>query len=291
AAKSVATLLAASDHFISTRLQLLEKVKALFSKGPKTAFARLLGVSDRAIGGWKNGVLPSLDSVLKICNIAEMSLLNFMDATRSAAELQCLKVSHQQPTRVGQTYPRVDRAKIEALAARALREYPPVSLCHVARRIQESCRVNTGFMMLQRAAPSHAREIVIRYSRYKKTLRETRRRTLRQLAQSTREPPFSAFEIAQLLQVNSSSLKGLCPTSYSRILDRYAAYKVKMREEKEIAISEEIRSAAYRLHNEGTYPSFPKVSASLRASSWLARESRRKVLRQIQLELGYRAAE
>jgi hypothetical protein len=63
-----------------------------------------------------------------------------------------------------------------------------------------------------------------------------------------------------------------------------------MRQAREIAIERQIRDSAHSLHKQGIYPSFPKVSAMLSTSSWLVRESRRQVLRKIQIQLGYRSS-
>jgi hypothetical protein len=231
--------------------------------------------------------IPRLKGILKISRLSKNTLTEYMDAR---VPLSNLKFTEVRQTRKKPNRPEVyDGLKLKSFAAKALQENPPPTLSDVARRIKYPVSLFCRRSALIRLVPDLSRKIVDRHVCYTGKLKERRRRSLRAIASDKRESPMSINEVAQSLKVTRLALLRLCPRSCRTIRARFKDHQRKMRKAREIAIEREIRDSAYSLHRQGVYPSLPKVSALLSTSSWLARESRRQVLRNIQIQLGYRS--
>jgi hypothetical protein len=288
-AESVAALFAAKGFELATEEQLLGKVAAVLSHGPLTAYASLLGVCRSSIVLWsKRKSLPRLKGILKISRLSKNTLTEYMDARVPVSNLKFTEVRQTRKKQNRQSH--YDGLKVRTLAAKALHEDPPPTLSDVARRLRNPVPLSYRTNALKRLVPDLSRKIVDRRVRYTRKLDEMRRRSLRAFASRKHKPPISINEVAQLLQVPRLRLHKLCPKSCKTIRARLKVHKKRMRQARETAIEREIRDSAHSLHKQGIYPSFPKVSAMLSTSSWLIRESRRQVLRQIQIQLGYRSS-
>ena len=289
-AKSVADLLATGEGFkLASEEQLLEKVAAFVTHGSPAVYASLLGVCRSSIVRWsERKTLPRLKGILKISRLSKNTLTEYMDARVPVSNLKFTEVRQTRKKHNRQSH--YDGLKMRALAAKALDEDPPPTLSDVARRIRNPVPLSYRTNALRRLVPDLSRKIVERHVGYTKKSDEMRRRSLRAFASGKHKPPISLNEVAQLLQVPRLRLHKLCPKACKKIRARLKVHKRKMRQAREIAIERQIRDSAHSLHKQGIYPSFPKVSAMLSTSSWLVRESRRQVLRKIQIQLGYRSS-
>jgi hypothetical protein len=289
-AKSVADLLATGEGFeLATEEQLLEKVAAFVTHGSPAAYASLLGVCRSSIVVWsKRKTLPRLKGILKISRLSKNTLTEYMDARVPVSNLKFTEV--RQTSKKQNRPGHYDALKVRALAAKALLEDPPPTLSDVARRIRNPVPLSYRTNALRRLVPDLSRKIVERHVRHVGKVDEMRRRSLQAFASGKRTSSISINEIAHSLNVPRQALHRLCPKSCKKIRARLKVHQRKMREAREIAIEREIRDSAHSLHKHGIYPSFPKVSAMLSTPSWLVRDSRRQVLRKIQIQLGYRSS-
>lgn len=289
--RSIASLFNADSGFSpSNPEQLLEKNRVLLGKGPRQTFAQFLGVGQNAVSQWKRGMVPSLKTILMMCNVLEISFTEYMDGRTVPADLQFQQpFPYKVPTTRPSLYLKYEKDELRALLQKALCEYPPPSISDVAKRISNSSTLNSRNNRLFLRVPDLCRQLSARRLRYTKRLNQGRRRSLRAYAAGKQQPPLSVDEVARLLEVSRATIRRLCQRSYNTIQNRYNEYKRNQREDRETAILKEIRTVVYHLHQQGTFPSLPRVAALLSASSWLAAEPRRQLLRQIQTELGYRA--
>ena len=286
---SIATLFKADKDFApSSAAQLLEKNRVLLAKGPAGTFAQMLGVGMDAVTRWKRGTVPSLGRILKLCDVLGISFTEYMDGRNVPSDLLVPLPLRRNIPKPRASQVKYEKGELPALVQEALCEYPPPSISDVARRISNSSTLNARVTNLFHRVPDLCRQLSDRRLKYTKRLNQERRRSLRAYATGKQQPPLSVDEVANLLEVGRGTVKRLCPKSYDRIQQRYNNYKRTQREERETDILKEIRTVVYHLHQQGTFPSLPKVAALLPASSWLAAEPRRQLLRQIQTELGYR---
>jgi len=252
----------------------------ILTEGHMRKFGELIDTGCEGVWRWKHGkILPTFPKVLEICAHARVTPFNFYTGSiRADIRLPDKKLCER--TRPNQR--NKDWKEIEQNLHSALRETPPPSLRQVVKR------VNTGSAHLVARLPDLCSKIVARHARHKKSLQDKLLHSIKAIANGNEYPPPCIAKVSRRLKTSEDTIKNLDPKSYKIILNRYVEYKRNISEESKRRFSEEIKLIALSIHQEGDYPSFPKVAERLSSPSRLSREYARIVLREAQRTLGYR---
>lgn len=290
---NIGELLAAAPHLLEPLpKERIQKVISAYvhqvTEGNLSAFARLIGLEQSKVDLWYKGrSVPTLGTLLHICNQLGISLLSFLtkefvtvDADKIVAPVQA-KRQRQQRTCVSSKF---DSNKAQTTLQASLNETPPPSITELRIRLKESSNGN-----LYNHFPDLCKLIASRHNDYKKArFKEEMQRGLATVLKSDECPFPSVRQVAKRLGYSERSLynhfPNLCHIIAARGLsDRNAVH---MESVKQLRIS--IRQAVLDLHAKGLPLHNRAISKLLPKPGVMRREEAQTALHEVLRELGYR---
>lgn len=290
---NVGDLLATAPHFSQPlpKQRIQEVISAYVNQvteGNLSAFARLVGFEQSKVHLWYKGrSIPTLGTLLHICNQLGISLLSFLTkefATTDSGKL----VAIVQAKRQRQPNNRLSSRKFDSNRARnillaSLEELPPPSITELRIRLKESSNGN-----LYGHFPDLCKAITSRYNDYKKAKsKEEMRRGLEAVLKSDECPFPSVHQVAERLRYSQRSLYNhfpdLCNVIAARHLsDRHAAHMESVKQ-----LRQQIRQAALELHAKGVPVHYRAVYKLLPKPGVMRQKEAYTALREVRRELGY----
>jgi hypothetical protein len=222
-------------------------------------FARLVDLLSSLLNSLiNNNQSHELNNILKITYNLEISLLDFFLKSpgtilanlpiRNSAQSN----NYRKQQRKKQNFKHSDLDKAQHILSEALKELPPPSINEIAKRI--GCHCST----IRSNFPDLSAEIITKYHHYKKKdLQEKLEAALNE------EPPRPLLNIYQSLGYKSSDrLYSLFPKICYQISKRYKAEIIKFK-------YQEVRNAAFKVHESGQEPNSSNIQVLLSKPSIL----------------------
>lgn len=242
-------------------------------------FGKLIDTQHASVTKWKAGKgIPYLQKVLEICALSGVTPFNFYTGNM----MEDVRLPEKKRRERTRPFKRKDWKVIKQNLLAALQEMPPPSLSQVIKG------VDIAAPSLMARLPDLCSKIVARHARHKESLQNILLRSIKAIADGDEYPPPRIADVCRRLKTADNTIKKLAPESYMKISNRFSEYKRNLSEASKRRFSEEIKIIAKSIHEEGNYPSFPKVAERLSSPSRMVREDARIVLREVQRELGYR---
>jgi lambda repressor-like predicted transcriptional regulator len=208
-----------------------------------------------------------LKVLLKICHSAGIDLKDLL--RKDGPDLSILPVRKPVPE-IGKwkndTYVAALRSALET----ALAEPCPTALYRIAARFQCEPR------QLPQNFPQLCHQIALKRKRFRTRRRQ---RLINRLANALDAPePQSSRALARSLGVSYSGLYKAFPKEVMQLSARFRAFQKQSSMARKDAAAALIRGAAYRLHEQGTYPSVRKV---LRELDWQRTQKTDELVREV----------
>jgi transcriptional regulator with XRE-family HTH domain len=265
-----------------------EKIKRIISAyinqiaaGNLSAFVDLAGLNKQTVWGWYKGkTLPSLDTLLKLCQRLGVSLTDFLVREVVVDFPQKALASRIQLS--GYTH-LFDKEKALHELNRALEETPPPSMTQVQKRLGYN-----SYATLYANFPETCLSISTRYRDYKsKDYKEKLQSELEAVLASDEYPPPSLKEVARRLNCSPQSFYNNFPELSYAIAQRYTSYKTANHEKLMVRLSQEVRLIATDLHSQRIEPTARRVAMLLSKPGAIRNLEARKALHEVRRELGW----
>ena len=102
------------------------------------------------------------------------------------------------------------------------------------------------------------------------------------------EPPISLADFSRLTGISISTAKRFTPDLCEELVFRYKNYRVQLKEERIINISEEIETQMIDLQDRGVYPSIKQIQKEISDPNVFIKDTYRDIWREKMLKLGYK---
>lgn len=280
--KSISDVLADSAHLSSsaTRQNIIANIETCikyYSDGNISEFARLMNSSSRIINNWHNGTnLFRLDLLGRICFELNLPLRQFLGGIIKPNMLK--ERNFNQLTEKGRNKKTINLVAMKELLESALHKKLNVpSLRQLAENFgsDSSC--------FKRHFPELCKKLKSHCSKYKVT--EQEKFFIKIKSALNEYPPPSVATLSRRVNRCIPTLYKSFPKLCREITAKHKAYKESIRKGEILAITEEIRQIALKLHRAGIYPSQKSVGQLMTHPGRMANEPARAILRKIQQTL------
>jgi hypothetical protein len=281
--KSLLDILGAFSRstIFATPEQIQKSLKEIMKTGYRGIQPEIKGSGSRDGSGGRRRIHP-LRAILHISYGLNVTPLDFLTGGLRASELELPSRALKKPKFV---YKRPNWEEIHENFKLLMLAKPPLSLPQIESRLKAQYGLSWISVPLCKRFPQFQGMLKRRRADQRRARHANLTRKLGAIVRREFQPPPSLAQAARLAGLRDHRFydrnlpRQLCET----IVRRHNLWK----EEKRQKIEAEVKEAALTLHARGIYPSFPKVSELLKTPSHLVRERYRKVLREVQRELGY----
>lgn len=275
-----------------------ERIAKIFSiyadllQGNIAELTRILKISRDNICTWITGEsLPTINSLLQICNSLNISLLSFLTSELTSPHLQQViqKSLDQKPLDCAIKKSRIQKKlltleqKLQVLED-ALHEFPPPSVLAVAKRHGYTTEVG---LRKPQTLDSFSK-VVTRHTSYKRIQRLGEQQTaLEKLLESEEYPPLSLQGAAKQIGITSPTLRTNFPILCCAISERYSIYREMLGIRRMIQSKRQIFLIFTKIHKENLPPTNLRISSYLDSPVMMKRSEISAAIKEARRRFGY----